>query len=224
MHGTVHLVRHGAVHNPNGVFYGRLPGYRLSARGQREAQAVAEKLSTRPIYAVWASPLERAQETAAAIAERHGVPVVTDERLTERASAYEGRPRGLRAVLALAFGEVRLASLLRSVGNEPIRDVSQRMVDVIRDALLASDGREIVMVSHRTPLLVARYAFTRGQTPRWWGLSRCATGSLTTLVMMGQKAQAVSYSVPRRMRLRWPHESRWSHRSAGAGMDNTGRI
>src|SRR5690606_42013285 len=31
---TVHLLRHGEVHNPDGILYGRLPGYRLSDRGQ----------------------------------------------------------------------------------------------------------------------------------------------------------------------------------------------
>ena len=35
---TVHLMRHGEVHNPGGVLYGRLPGYRLSERGRAMAR------------------------------------------------------------------------------------------------------------------------------------------------------------------------------------------
>ena len=42
---TVHLMRHGEVHNPEGVLYGRLPGYRLSERGQEMARVVAAHLS-----------------------------------------------------------------------------------------------------------------------------------------------------------------------------------
>ena len=38
----VHVMRHGEVHNPEGILYGRLPGYRLSERGQSQAQAVAD--------------------------------------------------------------------------------------------------------------------------------------------------------------------------------------
>jgi len=41
----VHLVRHGEVYNPDGVLYGRLPGFRLSDKGNRQAQAVAEALA-----------------------------------------------------------------------------------------------------------------------------------------------------------------------------------
>jgi broad specificity phosphatase PhoE len=38
---VVHLVRHGEVRNPDGMLYGRLPGYRLSDRGERQAAQVA---------------------------------------------------------------------------------------------------------------------------------------------------------------------------------------
>ena len=39
---VVHLLRHGEVHNPEGVLYGRLPGYRLAERGERMAERVAD--------------------------------------------------------------------------------------------------------------------------------------------------------------------------------------
>ena len=57
----VHVLRHGEVHNPEGILYGRLPGYRLSDRGQAQAQAVADALADNDIVAVIASPLQRAQ-------------------------------------------------------------------------------------------------------------------------------------------------------------------
>ena len=63
---TLHLVRHGEVENPRGVIYGRLPGYNLSERGRRQAAAAARRLRDADLAAVWASPLERAQETAQA--------------------------------------------------------------------------------------------------------------------------------------------------------------
>ena len=65
-------MRHGEVHNPEGILYGRLPGYHLSERGKAQAEAVAKSLVANDIVAVIASPLQRAQETAAPIAKLNG--------------------------------------------------------------------------------------------------------------------------------------------------------
>ena len=67
---VVHVMRHGEVHNPEQILYGRLPDYHLSERGRAQAQAVADWLAHRDITHVVAAPLERAQETAAPIAAR----------------------------------------------------------------------------------------------------------------------------------------------------------
>ncbi|MGN6574915.1 MAG: histidine phosphatase family protein, partial [Nocardioides sp.] len=67
---VVHLLRHGEVHNPTGVLYGRLPGYHLSELGRKMAERVAEAVADRDITVVTASPLERAQETAEPVAAR----------------------------------------------------------------------------------------------------------------------------------------------------------
>lgn len=69
---TVHLVRHGEVHNPERILYGRLPGYRLSDRGQQMASLVGEHLAESDIALVRSSPMLRAQQTAAPIATRTG--------------------------------------------------------------------------------------------------------------------------------------------------------
>ena len=65
---TIHFVRHGEVDNPNHVLYERLPGFHLSARGVRMAQATAKYIATVPqmrgITAIYSSPLERTRETA----------------------------------------------------------------------------------------------------------------------------------------------------------------
>lgn len=87
----VHVVRHGEVYNPSGVLYGRLPGFHLSEAGRAQAAAVADALDHRDIVAVIASPLQRAQETAAPIAAKHGLPVDTDPDLIESANFFQGR-------------------------------------------------------------------------------------------------------------------------------------
>ena len=87
-HATVHLLRHGEVHNPDGVLYGRLPEFHLSERGRDMARMLAEHFTARAgngakIVHLVASPLTRAQETAMPTAEALGLEITTDPRIIE---------------------------------------------------------------------------------------------------------------------------------------------
>src|SRR3954463_8576500 len=92
---VVHVMRHGEVENPEGVLYGRLPGYHLSELGRRMADRVAEHLADHDIAHVVASPLERAQETATPIAVAHGLQIAVDERLIEAENVFQGKTFGV---------------------------------------------------------------------------------------------------------------------------------
>ncbi len=89
----IHLVRHGEVHNPEKVLYGRLPGFRLSDNGRRQAREAGRYLSTLPIRAIYSSPLLRARQTADELLEfqpylrRH-----ISGQLNEVHTVYEGVP------------------------------------------------------------------------------------------------------------------------------------
>ena len=67
MKTVIHVMRHGEVDNPDGILYGRLPGYGLTDLGIEMAEAVAEYFvdSGADITHVVASPLLRAQMSAA---------------------------------------------------------------------------------------------------------------------------------------------------------------
>ena len=65
---TIHFIRHGEVHNPDEIYYGRLPGFYLSARGRLQAEATAQVLREQKLDAIFTSPMERAVETAEIIA------------------------------------------------------------------------------------------------------------------------------------------------------------
>src|ERR1700716_1700771 len=64
---TVWLARHGEVHNPGNVLYGRLPRMRLTPEGRRQAQALADFLAPRKLAAIHSSPMLRARRTAETI-------------------------------------------------------------------------------------------------------------------------------------------------------------
>lgn len=94
-HTVVHLVRHGEVHNPEGILYGRLSGYRLSPAGEEMAMLAAKALAGHDVRVVRSSPLERARQTAEPIAEQFGLEVETDDRLIESGNVFEGMRFGV---------------------------------------------------------------------------------------------------------------------------------
>jgi broad specificity phosphatase PhoE len=193
----VHLLRHGEVHNPEGVLYGRLPGFHLSERGVAMASRIAETVADRDITAVVCSPLERAQETAAPVAAKLGLEVTTDDRLTEAANVFQG--------LTLRFGgrsllRVRnlkhLINPFRPSWGEPYIDLVARMRDVTADARAAADGREALLISHQLPIWVFRRAV---EGRRLWHDPRkrvCSLASLTTFTFEGNDIVSVAYSEP----------------------------
>src|SRR2546430_8258293 len=89
----VFLVRHALTRRTGAVLQGRAPGVHLSDDGRRQADGVAARLAPLPkIAAVYASPLERARETAAAIARARGASVRIERELTELdVGAWTGR-------------------------------------------------------------------------------------------------------------------------------------
>ena len=79
----IHLVRHGEVHNPDGILYGRIPGYHLSELGHKMADAADASLAGHPVTALYASPLQRAQESAQPWSKRFALAITTEERIVE---------------------------------------------------------------------------------------------------------------------------------------------
>src|SRR5512137_923961 len=89
----LHLVRHGEVDNPTGIFYGRLPRYALGTEGRAQAVATARLLADEPVTAIYTSPMLRARQTARAIAREHkGRQVRVSSLLNEVNVPLEGRP------------------------------------------------------------------------------------------------------------------------------------
>lgn len=196
MNTTIHLVRHGEVENPKGVIYGRLPGYNLSERGQRQAEAAGDHLAERDVGAIWASPLERAQATAAAIAAHHPIEITTDERLIESGTTLEGVGK---SVLAFARSP-RLWWALRNPWapswGETFAEIKVRMMAAIEEAVRMADGREVIIVSHQTPVLVARAALHKRRRPPWLGGEPCRTGSVTTMELRDGAVVSARYYAP----------------------------
>lgn len=194
---VVHLLRHGEVHNPEGILYGRLPGFHLSDRGEAQAKTVAEALAGNDIAAVVASPLLRAQQTAGPIAAEHGLEIGTDEGLIEAGNAFEGRS------FAVGDGALRhpgawslLRNPLRPSWGEAYLQIAHRMLGAVHAARALAAGREAVCVSHQLPVWTVR-RYLLGQ--RLWHDPRrrqCALASLTSVEFTGTRMTGLRYSEP----------------------------
>jgi broad specificity phosphatase PhoE len=194
---VVHLVRHGEVANPRGVLYGRLPGFHLSEDGVLMAKAAADYLAPRDITVLRCSPLDRAVETVAPIAQQLGLEAVTDERLIEPWNYFEGKTFGVGdgSLLRPAHWWA-LRNPFRPSWGEPYAEVAARMLAAVRDAARAARGHEAVCVSHQLPIWVTR---RRAEGHRMWHDPRhreCALGSVTRLSLAGDTIVGVSYATP----------------------------
>ena len=196
---VIHLLRHGEVHNPEGVLYGRLPGYVLSDLGHQMAQRAAEALAEADLAAVIASPMQRAQQTAQPVADVHGLPIQIEPLIVEADNVFEGQRVSVGdGVLRQPATWRHLWNPLRPSWGEPYRVVADRMTGAIDAARDQVRGREAVLVSHQLPIWIARLA---AQGRRLWHDPRsrqCTLASLTSLVFEGDELVAIDYREPSR--------------------------
>jgi broad specificity phosphatase PhoE len=194
---VVHLLRHGEVHNPQGVLYGRRDGFHLSDLGGRMAERVASVIGDRDIVHLRSSPLERARQTVAPLAEARQLDVVIDDRVIESENKFEGTQFGHgRNPLKHPRTWRLLWNPWKPSWGEPYKHIVTRMMAAVQDARAAAEGHEAVIVSHQLPIWTTRLhvedrSFLHDPRRR-----QCTLCSLTSLHFVGDKITQVSYSEP----------------------------
>ncbi|MHB8681944.1 MAG: histidine phosphatase family protein [Acidimicrobiales bacterium] len=152
------LVRHGTTATTGKVLPGRAAGLHLSDEGQAQAQATAERIAAmaKPPVAVYASPLERAVETARPIAARLGLRVRTERGLLE---CDFGSWTGARLSVLRRRREWRsvqhLPSAFRFPGGESFAEMQARITDTLDRLCALHAGQAFVAVSHADPIKAA---------------------------------------------------------------------
>nr|WP_238338231.1 histidine phosphatase family protein [Pedococcus badiiscoriae] len=191
-------MRHGEVHNPDGILYGQLDGFHLSDLGHEMARAVADHLADHDVTRVVASSLLRAQETATPVAEAHGIPITTDDRVIEAANSFEGQRVGqMRPVDFVRPAHwSKLVNPLRPSWGEPYDQIAARMTAAIDDTRAAARGHEAVIVSHQLPIWTARNLLMGKHLWHDPRKRECRLASLTTLTYLGDDLESVTYSEP----------------------------
>jgi broad specificity phosphatase PhoE len=194
---VVHLLRHGEVHNPDGVLYGRLPGYRLSTAGAAMAERAAEWLVGRGVTHLVSSPLERARQTAAPVAEALDLPVAVDERLIEAGNAFEGlKVAGGRGVFRQPGNWWKLRNPVRPSWGEPYVEIAARMLAAVEAARDAARGGAAVCVSHQLPIWTVRLHLEGRRYVHDPRRRQCGLASVTSVTYEGDRVAGITYAEP----------------------------
>ena len=195
---VVHLVRHGEVNNPNRILYGRLPGFRLTAFGERQAIQLAEHFAGKDIVHVASSPLERAQQTARPLVDAYQLEMVTDARLIENRSDFEGQQVSFAegGALRSPLNWIKLRNPFRPSWGEPYLEIAHRMLGALNRARAVAAGHEAVCFSHQLPIWTLRCLLTG---KRLWHDPRkreCDYCSVTSFHFSDEQLIRVTYSEP----------------------------
>ncbi|MDQ1513504.1 MAG: hypothetical protein QOC59_1346 [Microbacteriaceae bacterium] len=193
---VLHLIRHGEVHNPAGVIYGRLPGFGLSDRGAAMAAMTARGIADLPVTRLIASPLLRTQQSAQPIAELFGLDIEPDERVIESANKLEGRVSRAGALLREPGDWRYFRNPLQPSWGEPYVEVLARMRAAVRDAFESTPNGHVVIVSHQLPIWTVHRSVSGlplAHDPR---RRRCALSSITTFERRDGRIVETAYADP----------------------------
>jgi broad specificity phosphatase PhoE len=179
----IHLVRHGEVHNPEGVLYGRIAHFHLSERGHLMAQTAADELKAqrRPVAAIYCSPLLRTRESAEPIQAAFNLEAKTDSRLIEPTNVFEGRRLGIKHIIVRPHLYFHLRNPQRPSWGEAFEAIADRMIEAITEIAKQTPDGDVVLVSHQLPIWMVHRRLAGLRLPHNPKQRRCALSSITTL-------------------------------------------
>lgn len=195
----LHLVRHGEVDNPGRVLYGRIPGFKLSAKGHEMALAAAKEIASsgRQVAHLYASPLERAQQSAAPFVELLDLDIKTEIGIIEPTNWFEGMVNsGPDAAFKQPKYWYKFWNPFLPSWGEPYRRVANRVVGAMDRAWEAGGDGDIVMVSHQSPIWMAHLSIDKKPLFHNPSKRRCDLSSITSFTKRNGVWVEVDYRNP----------------------------
>ena len=210
---TIHFIRHGKVENPDHLLYERLPGFHLSDLGRRMARAAADYAAADPqlssVVAVYSSPLDRTRETAGIIigalnkvrVERGEQPLElqTDDRIIEAGNEFRGKRIGYGEGALWRNGNWRLVrNLWKPSWGESYQHIAARVGDFAQEKVRECAGKQIIAVSHESPIWSYRHLLETGHPEHNMVLRHTALASVTSITYDSEtgKMLSISYADP----------------------------
>jgi broad specificity phosphatase PhoE len=194
----VHLVRHGEVFNPNGVLYEQLPNFHLSDKGKLMALAAAQELKSlkAPVIALFSSPLDRAQESAAPFEGLFKLKIQTDPRLIEPTNVFRGKKMGAKNLALKPHLWWHFRNPARPSWGEPYKSIIARMQEAMIAAAESVSGGDVVLVTHQLPIWITHLSLQGEKLSHDPRKRRCSLSSITTFEYLDGKFSEVNYSEP----------------------------
>lgn len=188
------LIRHGENdYAKTGNLAGRLPGVHLNPHGQAQARALGEALRNAPLTVVYASPLERALETAQPIAATRKLQIIHEPDLMDTdIGKWQGRSCKVLSSTEAWKVMQRAPSRFRFPGGESFLECQLRVVNALERMVRKHDKPQdvVAVVCHSDPIKLAVAHFMGISLDHFQRLS-CDTGSLTALRIHATGAQLV---------------------------------
>ncbi|MEY4451283.1 MAG: hypothetical protein RLZZ380_404 [Actinomycetota bacterium] len=194
----IHLVRHGEVHNPGGVLYGRLPHFHLSENGKKMAESAALALAEAGVKPtkLLVSPLLRTQQSAEPFAKQFSLVPDLDERLIEPYNIFEGRKVSAKTVLLRPHLVFHLRNPMQPSWGESYVSVVERMMDALRETAESVSDGHVVVVTHQLPIWMVHRHLAGARLAHNPSKRRCSLSSITTLEYQDGKFKEVGYLEP----------------------------
>lgn len=194
----IHLIRHGEVHNPDQVLYGRLPHFRLTSRGHEMAEMAARELKDqkRRVSRLISSPLLRTRESAEHIQDLFDVQATIDQRLIEPYNIFEGRRLSASHIALRPHLIYHLRNPKQPSWGEPYEQILERMLAVIHEANESVVDGDVVLVTHQLPIVMVQRYLSGFELPHSPKSRRCSLSSITTVQVRNGKVKPKNYSEP----------------------------
>lgn len=200
----IHLVRHGEVDNPDGILYGRLPGFGLTARGRQMGERISDYFADDRfnVRGLVRSPLLRTAQTIAPLAQSTGLEPAVDERVIEAGNRFEGQKVNRSSVFSPANLPLVWNPLRPSWGEPYISQVRRMQAAMFTlrnrvETVAKAEGLDVVdgvIVSHQLPIWMSRMAAEGRPLAHDPRNRECNLGSVTTLSFDGAKLVGVDYT------------------------------
>ena len=178
------LIRHGENDFvKTGKMAGRIPGVHLNERGQKQAQALGEALRDVQIKAIYSSPLDRAMETSAPIAETHKLTIQQEPDLMDTdIGKWQGKSWKLLALKKEWKIVQNAPSRFRFPEGESFPECQLRIVNVLERVIKKHNKPQdiVAVVFHADPIKLAVAHFLGMPLDHFQRLG-CDTGSLTAI-------------------------------------------
>jgi probable phosphomutase (TIGR03848 family) len=177
------LIRHGLNdYVKEHRLAGRAPGIHLNTEGLAQAAALAERLGSAALAAIYSSPQERACETAAPVAGRHGLTVQLLAGVLETdCGAWTGQSLDELSKDDLWRQVQSCPSIFRFPGGESFVEIQARVVAAVESVRLAHPEQTVAIFSHADPIKLA-VAFYLGTPLDLFQRIDVAPASITELV------------------------------------------